>query len=395
MFEASTSDSPAGEPEKNKQLPGNYSGEDKITAQETQNASIESVNGGSGSKGTTCYSPAVDGTNESYREAVARGCASNRAPGSASGDEGSVANDVGGTGVIRKVDTMKSVSSSALLASGSDGGQRSWHRRSNSRYSATLGINTVDLSRKTLKDDSFTVSGFTPVVQSTAMTTGTSFVQGSVVDGRGGVSGAFCSPASLSASLGITTIKPAGRVGSSRRQRDRTRARQKIHRARQNENQPPPVTNVLINKYAMTLGDSENVKSFQQLDTGSPLPPLLKIVEHNVAGHAPGRSLQSDHTLPNVRKTSAGTILPLQSSEVKSLDAVSAQVAQDPGSTAGDVTGGGVVSGADNNEEQEVTGSFNLGRDSRHRRSQWFKSPWKRVAGVEFTPIKERDNLSR
>ena len=88
-----------------------------------------------------------------------------------------------------------------------------------------------------------------------------------------------------------------------------------------------------------------------------------------------------------MHKSSAGTILPSRSLEVKSLDTVSAQVAQDPRSTAGDVSDRGVVSGADNSEEQDFMGSFNLGRNSRHRRSQWYKSPWRCTQIYVYTKL--------
>jgi len=321
--------------------------------------------------------------NESYREPVDRGCAAKR-----NHDDSVAAHN----GIDRHSCSITMATTPEKEEISKPHKQQ--YNRSNSCYSATLGINSMDLSRKSLSEDRFAGTSFTPQIVNLTSTGNNCEPHplDKAEEGLGGAAGAPFSPASLSASLGITTIKPSSRTAAARRHRDRSRTRQRLHPPRgwQNENRPPFVADGLT-----FTGDSSNsmfgVRSGDGFENSSPLPPLLKIVEKNVAGIA---SSNHTHFNPSVvrRSPKAGDGMPssvITKEEVPSDPSkATSKVAEDPGCLAG-------CAGSDATEEQDEDGkvaNFGASQENSLRRSQWFKSPWKR--GMVFTPIKG-DKLTR
>lgn len=304
-----------------------------------------------------------DGTNESYKEAV--NC-------------GHVATGIFTSDAVR--DIMSCDSHMTLAPEVREQGVQEKH--SNSRYSATLGINTGDLTRKALTGELSAGTNCNPLKTGPLISYGERFSSDWSSLGSVGVgdlnSGSRSSPASLSASLGITSIKPTTRTPGTKRHRSRSRGRQKAYvvRERQNENREP-VANQVPAEAKVRLDHHDAMSS--------PLPPLVHIVEQNVANRA-SAVMQSHYPLPTASSHTTGGS---QNKDAKSDGtAVDSNV---PGSSADTVEAGDVAEPV----TREEGGGFGTGKDSYLRRSQWFKSPWKRGIGSEFTSIKEGDQLSR
>ena len=351
---------------------------------QTKSAATEGAESGVATSSSEAIKrPLPEYYNESYREAVNCGCASKRTPSNSTAAQ----NSTDGHGHCA---TMATTLGKELQLPQSSKSRERQYNRCNSHYSATLGINSMDLSRKSLDEDRFAGTSFTPrMLDSAGGVCQPHPQEEKAEEGLGGVSDAPFSPASLSASLGITTIKPSSRAAAARRHRDRSRMRQRQHllRGQRNENQPPFVVNSSTGGSSRSMGKVKSGDGF-----ASPLPPLLQIVEKNVANL--GSSDHAHFNPPVVQKSPKSCVdvqSPVIPKDVESSDSskASVEVAEVPGSLAG-CAGGKVAAVQD--KGGKVAG-FGVSRESGLRKSQWFKSPWKR--GMVFTPIKEGDKLTR
>ena len=148
------------------------------------------------------------------------------------------------------------------------------HNYGNAHYSATLGITMLDLPRRTLRDHKHkgtpNVFSFKPA---SAPIGGQKWMNRDQWGKEEDVDVLHCSPASLSACLGISSLKPNSRAAGLRRMHCRNRMRQKYCSLR---------ANLQENRSAVHTQDSclkscaSDVKS---CDFGSPLlPPPLYMV---------------------------------------------------------------------------------------------------------------------
>lgn len=354
-------------------------------------------------------------TNESYREAVSSGCVpGTKAPSSFRSPVTCENNDK--TGRKRKGlgEDLRDSSHCLNSSSGSKNDssvpvpvmvrhERKVHHYNIPHYSATLGINTLTLSRRKLKDCKPTGVSFTPGVSCTP--SGVSFTPSSISlrdeDGRG-VGGTPYSPASLSASLGITSLKASSRASGSARSRDHYRIRQKLRpmRAHHNENCLPlavPAHDSKLKSCDTDIKSREYAMKSHEADQGwnSPLPPLLKIVEQNV-------TLKTCHVVPAPNLSHSTTVTDITSSQnreemVGSLLNLSGHLmntSSHPAAISNDATDEVVSSAVVGKEGEVMCGVGSM--QSRH--SLRFKSPWRRASVrtvMNYTPVKDGDKLSR
>lgn len=214
-------------------------------------------------------------------------------------------------------------------------------RHDNTHYSATLGISTLDLPRRTLrqckqKGGPFTPPGFSfnPSCASTGGLEWRSVDPSEEGEDMGGTS---CSPSSLSASLGITSVRASAKAATLRRLRCRNRVRQKYWPVRANHKE----------NWSDTHTHDSSVKScdydVKSYGFGS---SLLKVAEDNASSKS--------HCVSHMSLTSTN-LTPSQSRRETS------------GSGS---TGDGLASGV-------AMGNGSVREGAVHQ-SLWFNSPWGR-----------------
>lgn len=252
----------------------------------------------------------------------------------------------------------------------------------NPHYSATLGINTMDLPRRMLRDckPSFAPLGMTLEGRGCRRA-----IQQEDEEDVGGITP--CSPASLSASLGITSLKASSRPSDSTRLRNRNRAQQRHRplRAHRKENwRPSDICSHYSSFKSCDLDVKAHAFDMKSCDPdqslSSPLPLLLKIVEKNVSNKTSLTDIASSQSVGDKTRD-------VSSDPVKLLANSSNNPASTSNSAAGGVASSGVV---------EDKGEAVCGVQGRH--SQRLKSPWRRssVRSVfNYTPVKNGDKLSR